>query len=128
MAYPNREINEGVMGGFYCSETIPIYSRVCYVAGATPDDVARIALADATDVGIGVAMEPGTVGKYISVRFSNAPGDQFGIAVTSIAQAAPVYAATDGKVTGSSAGGALLLGTAKTAGYGISGSITYTPA
>lgn len=124
MAYPNCTINEGTNGSFLASEAIGLYDRVKFVTGSSPDGKPSLALAGATDRAIGVAMQPIASGAYGTIRFLNAPGEQFGNCVGTVALAALIYAAASGDVSGSSAGGALLIGQATTAGYD-GGPITY---
>ncbi len=62
-------------------------------------------------------MVPGAAGDYVTIRFLNAQGEQFGISSGSIGLGVTVYQGSAGKLTASSGGGALLAGVATTPGF-----------
>lgn len=125
--YSNKTINPGSDGTFEAAEAIPLYARVKFNTTADDSGKPGIILADGTEVAIGVAMEPIANAAYGLIRFLNAPGEQFGLASGTITLGATIYAATDGKVTASSAGSAKVVGIATTTGAD-GGTLTYVQA
>lgn len=82
------------------------YTRVKIASGV-------LATAGATEAGVGVQDDVSqSTTQYVPVRLLNGGGSVGMIASKAIATEAPVYTAANGKITDSSAGGAVLLGTA----------------
>lgn len=126
MPYSNRMTLDGFNDSFIANEDIAIYSRVKFVAGSTPSGQARIAKAGATEVAFGVSMQPITNGLVGNIALLNSTGMVMGVAASTIAVGDVLYAAANGTVGTSNAGGALAVGTAQTASY-ATGRVTYSP-
>lgn len=133
MAYKNKLINDGPYGSYMADpngSTIPLYTRCKFVAngGATTDGTPILQAASATERADVVTMQPIAAGAYGTVKYSNAGGEQFGALKAgdgALAEGSAVYAAASGKVSPSSAAGALLIGVC-TNGDADGGTITYT--
>lgn len=119
MAYVNATIDQGGFGSFKidAAGALTLYQRVKF--GTTADAAGKptIVAAGATDRAIGVVMVPGSAGDYITIRFLNAQGEQFGIASGSITLGVTIYQGATGKLTASSGGGALVAGVSTTPGF-----------
>lgn len=126
MAYPNVTINEGGFGSFQASEAISIYQRCKFVAPASGDGKPQLAVAAIGERGDCIAMQPIASGAVGTVRFLNAQGEQFGLAVEAIAVGGDVYTAALGKYSTSSGGGALLVGRA-TCAAATGGAFSWIP-
>lgn len=131
MAYPNKVTIEGLRDSFMADpdgSDIGIWRRCKLQAEATtPDGTPALALASATERGSVVTLQPIAAGSYGACALSNGSGGELmGICVGTIASGGNVYGAADGKVSTSSAGGAVLLGVATCAGAD-GGTVTYLP-
>jgi hypothetical protein len=130
MAYPNKTINDGPYGSFMADpegSALGIYTRCKFVtSSATPDGKPILQLASATEVAQVVLMQPIAAGAYGTVKFINCGGETYGQMTGNIALAAALYAAANGKVSSSSAGSALFVGTTTSTGND-GGPVTYTP-
>lgn len=124
MPYSNKTIVMGSEGTFQAAELIPLYARVKFNTSADSAGKPKIVLAGATDVAIGVAMEPIADAAFGLIRFLNSPGEQFGLASGTIGLGVAIYAAASGKVSTVSGGGALLVGISSTTGAD-GGTLTY---
>lgn len=130
-AYPNKVIIEGLRDSFMADpdgSAISQWLRCKLVADtATPDGTPVLQLASATERGSVVTMQPIAAGAYGNCAYSNGSGGTLmGVCVGTIPHGGNVYGAANGKVSASSAGGAVLLGVATCAGYD-GGTVTYLP-
>ena len=121
MAYPNHLIIEGLRDSLMAdpdNAAIGIWLRCKTNAEATtPDGTAALVLAAATERGQYVTLQPIAAGAYGAVALmANGGGTLMGQCVGTINSGDNVYGAANGKVSASSAGGAVLLGTATTSG------------
>lgn len=126
MAYVNATINEGSYGSFLANEAITLYQRLKFVAGSSPDGKPSLAVCANTERGDCIAMQPIASGAYGTVRFLNAPGEQFGQSAGSIALGGSVYTDALGTFSATTSGGNLKVGVATTAGYD-GGPFTWIP-
>lgn len=116
MAYVNTSINQGGEGTFLASTAISLYQRLTFVTGTSGDGKPSLAVATNLDRAVAVAMQPIASGAYGTVRFLNAPGEQFGLASGTIALGATVYAAAAGKLS-TVATSSNIVGIATSAGF-----------
>lgn len=131
VGYPNKVIIEGLRDSYMADpdgSAISQWLRCKLVADtATPDGTPVLQLASATERGSVVTMQPIAAGAYGNCAFSNGSGGTLmGVCVGTIAHGGNVYGAANGKVSTSSAGGAVLLGVATCAGSD-GGTVTYIP-
>ena len=131
MAYVNKTINDGPYGSFMedpNGSAIGIYVRCKFAAasGATLDGKPILQVCSATERGDVVTMQPIAAGAYGTVKFMNAPGEQYGWMAGNVTEGSAIYAEASGKVGTATAGGALLIGVATSAGSDA-GYCTYTP-
>ena len=117
MAYVNATINEGSYGTFLANEAITLYQRLKFITGASADGKPSLAVCGVTEKGDCIAMQPIASGSYGTVRFLNAPGEQFGISSGTIALGGDVYTDVTGKFSGASHDSNVIIGRATTAGY-----------
>lgn len=122
MAYPNQTINRGPEVSFTADpagSAIPAYTRCKFKNPATQlasgkPVIEPCAATDRADV---ITNEPIAAGAEGACFFANTGGEVYGICAGEIALGAAVYGAADGKITGSSGGGAVLAGKATSRGY-----------
>lgn len=126
MAYPNLTINEGSFGTFLASADIALYQRLKFVTGASADGKPSLAVASHTERGDAVAMQPIASGAYGTVRFLNAPGEQFGNSNGTIALGGDVFTDDLGAYAGVQPSGGLLVGRCTSAGFD-GGAFTFIP-
>lgn len=131
MAYPNKLIIEGLRDTYMADpdgSALGIWLRCKLVADtATPDGTPVLQLASATERGSVITLQPIAAGAYGACAISNGGGgSHMGVCVGTIPHGGNVYAAAGGKVSASSAGGAVLLGVSTCAGYD-GGTVTYLP-
>lgn len=130
MAYPNKLIIEGTLDTFMAdpdNAAIGINLRCKLGAeSTTPDGTPALVLASATERGTVVTAQPIAAGAYGACRLINGGGTLYGVCVGTIAHGGNVYGAASGKVSTSSAGGAVLLGVATCAGAD-GGTVTWAP-
>lgn len=129
VGYPNKLIIEGMRDSYMADpdgSAISPWLRCKLVADtATPDGTPVLQLASATERGSVVTMQPIAAGAYGNCAFSNGSGGTLmGVCVGTIPHGGNVYGASNGRVTNSSAGGAVLLGVATCAGAD-GGTVTY---
>lgn len=128
MAYPSKVIQEGSFDSYQTGEAIALYQRVKFSTVESTDGSGKpkILIAAATDRAIGVAMQGGASGAFITIKLLNAPGENFGIAVGTITLGVLVYQAAAGALTAASGGGALVAGVSTSTGAN-GGTLTYMP-
>lgn len=126
MAYVNATINEGSYGSFLANEAIALYQRLKFITGASADGKPSLAVCANTERGDCIAMQPIASGAYGTVRFLNAPGEQFGNSSGTIALGGDVYTDTLGAFSAVTSGGNLKVGRATTAGFD-GGPFTWIP-
>jgi hypothetical protein len=117
MSYVNATINESGWGTFLASADITLYQRLKFVTGSSVDGKPSLAVAAHTERGDAIAMQPIASGNYGSVRFLNAPGEQFGNANGTIALGADVFTDDLGAFNAVQPSGGLLVGRATSAGF-----------
>lgn len=130
-AYPNKLIIEGIRDSFMAdpdgSELAPWLRCKLVADTATPDGTPVLQLASATERGSVVTLQPIPAGVYGACSYSNGSGGTLmGVCSGSIPHGGNVYGASNGRVSNSSAGGAVLLGVATCAGAD-GGTVTYLP-
>ena len=130
-AYPNKLTIEGLRDSYMADpdgSALGIWLRCKLVAdAATKDGTPVLQLASATERGSVVTLQPIAAGSYGACAFSNGSGGTLmGVCVGTIPHDGNVYGAANGKVSNSSAGGAVLLGVSTCAGYD-GGTVTYLP-
>lgn len=126
MAYPNCTINDGSYGTFLAANAISLYQRCKFVTPASGDGKPSIDVCGVTERGNVIAMQPIAQGEYGTVRFLNAPGEQFGLAIGTIAVADAVYTDVTGKFSNASHDSNVIVGKCTSAGYD-GGPFTWTP-
>lgn len=133
MAYPNVSIDQGGFGSLQADAAgaLTLYQRVKFTNTADSNgSKPTIVVAGATDRAVAVVMQPIAASAFGTVRWLNAQGEQFGIASGTIPVGTLIYAAANGALSVSSAGGALPVGFSTTAGYdgGAFSYFVFTPA
>lgn len=127
MAYPNHTINEGSFGSFQLTAAdIALNLRVKFDTNAGSDQKPKIVVAGVADRTVGVLMQPGLSGKYATIKFQNAPGEQHGVCAGPITIGALIYSQAAGKVGVATGSGALPIGYATSTGAD-GGGVTYLP-
>ena len=121
MAYPNHLIIEGLRDSFQAdvdNAALGIWLRCKLVNDTrTPDGTPTLVLAAATERGTHVTLQPIAAGAYGAVALmANGGGTLLGQCVGTVNNGDSIYGAATGKVSSSSAGGAVLLGVALTSG------------
>lgn len=132
MAYLNKTINDGPPVTFMADpggSALAAYRRCKFAdpAGATLDGKPILSYCSATERAQVVTMAPIAVGLNGQCRFASA-AEQFGICAGNVASAGvALYGASNGRVSTTSGGGAVLVGYSTSPGAD-GGVITYTPA
>lgn len=121
MAYPNHLMIEGLRDSYMAdpdNAAIGIWLRCKLAAEATTKSgEPALVLAAATERGDVVTLQPIAAGAYGTVALmANGGGTLMGQCVGTIPSGGDVYGAASGKISNSSAGGAVLIGKALTAG------------
>jgi hypothetical protein len=116
MAYPNCTINDASYGTFLANEAITLYQRLKFITGSSGDGKPSLAVCGVTEKGDCIAMQPIASGDYGTVRFLNAPGEQFGQSIGTIALGGDVYTDVTGFFSGASHDSNVLIGRCTSAG------------
>lgn len=121
MAYPNLLIVEGLRGSYMADPagtTLGIWTRCKFASPATQnaDGTPVLQLCAATDRAAVVLLQPCAAGAYGVCALPNGGGALIGLCSGSITLGAAVYGAAAGKISASSAGGAVLAGYATKVG------------